>query len=205
MSRKRRSEGGFSLIEVLIAAAISSAVVFAMYMSFSSVLSAQRAVSAQAERTRQTTRFMETFSREISSSYVSGNRATFFRGKPLSGKRHDSAIEFTAFGYPMPGNAGHGDLTAIRYSVLEGEDGHPALFREAWNPYSRDAARAAARVEVIGAVESFDVTFYNGTAWAAAWDGEFEKGMPQAVLAIIKTIDRGEERETRVLARTMVR
>lgn len=202
----RRSEGGFTLLELMVATAISSVVLVALYMSFSSMLAARSALDSEIERQRQTTRFMDAFSKEIASAYISGSRgAAFFRGEPVAGGRPDSAIEFTALTHPLPGQGASGDLVAIRYSVAEGEGGMPALFREAWNPYAKDRGKGAEKVEVISGIKGFDLRFYNGASWAAAWDSGLENRAPAAVLAVLKTIEKGEERETRVLARTMVR
>lgn len=200
----RRVEGqkGFTLLELLVAMAIGSVILFALYLSFSSVLSGRSSIDERAERTREVERFVDSFSREIQSVYLSGNnRATFFKGSLGNGALPSGEVEFTTINYPASGISG--DLVAIRYSVGDSEGGRPALFKEVWNPYGIGNERV--RVEVVDDIRGFDLSFYNGASWAAAWDGALEKGAPSAVSATLKIMDRGAEKEVRTLARTMIK
>jgi type II secretion system protein J len=199
-----RAEGerGFTLLELLVALSIGSVVLFALYLSFSSVLAGRSSIDERAERTREVERFVDSFSREIQSVYLSGNnRATFFKGSLGNNALPSGTVEFTTINYPASQISG--DLVAVRYSVGDGEGGRPALFKEVWNPYG--TGNEHVKVEVIEDIRGFDLSFYNGASWAAAWDGALEKGTPVAVSAALKIMDRGAEKEVRTLARTMVR
>lgn len=200
----RRAEGqrGFTLLELLVALSIGSVVLFALYLSFSSVLTGRSSIDERAERTREVERFVDSFSREVQSAYLSGdNRATFFKGSLGNNALPSGAVEFTTINYPASGTSG--DLVVVRYSVGDTEGGQAALFKEVWNPYG--TGNEHVRVEVIEDIRGFDLAFYNGTSWAAAWDGALEKGVPAAVSATLKIMDRGAEKEVRTLARTMIK
>lgn len=206
MCQKRAEEQrGFTLLELLVALSIGSVVLFALYLSFSSVLTGRSSIDERAERTREVERFVDSFSREIQSAYLSdragNNRATFFKGSLGNNALPSGTVEFTTINYPASGAVG--DLVAIRYSVGDTEGGRPALFKEVWNPYGIGKERV--RVEVIQDIRGFDLSFYNGASWAAAWDGALEKGTPKAVSAALKIMDRGAEKEVRTLARTMIK
>ncbi len=193
--------GGFTLLELLVATAIGSLVIFALYLSFSSVLSGRSAIDKRAERTRQAQRFVDGFSREVQSAYLSSsNGATFFRGSIAGGSFPSGVVEFTAISYPVGSG---GDLVAVRYSAGETESGRAALFKEVWNPYG--SSRGRVKVEVMEDIRGFDLSFYNGTSWAAAWDGALEKRAPEAVGVKLKIVEGGAEKELRALARTMLR
>ena len=198
-------ERGFTLLELLVASAIGSIVIFALYLSFSSVLTGRSSIDARAERTREVERFVDSFAREIQSAYLSdragNNRATFFKGSLGHGALPSGTVEFTTINYLASQSSG--DLVAIRYSVGDSEGGRPALFKEVWNPYGIGGEHV--RVEVIEDIRGFDLSFYNGTSWAAAWDGALEKGVPVAVSATLKIMDRSAEKEVRTLARTMIK
>lgn len=206
MRRKRTDarQSGFTLLEVLIASAIGTVVIFALYLSFSSVLAGRSSIEAEAERSREMSRFVDAFTNEVSSAYLSrDNKATFFRGEIKNGKLPSGELEFTAFVHPSSGKDTYGDLAAVRYSVSENEHGQTSLFKEVWNPYG--IGKEHLRVEVIEGIKGFDLSFYNGSSWSAAWDGKLENKTPEAVRATVKIMDRGAEKELSALARSYVR
>jgi len=195
-----KAERGFTLLELLVATAIGSVVIFALYMGFSSLLSGREAISGASERSREASRFVDSFSREVQSAYYSaGAGPSFFRGGLSTAGAPSSTMEFTSISYPSGGGAS-GDLVAIRYSV--GEDGR-SLVKEIWDPFG--AGKDPVRVEVLGGVKGFDVSFYDGKSWSGAWDAGLENGLPEAVSVEVKILDKGAEKELRVLARTMIR
>lgn len=197
---REKAEEGFTLLELLVATAIGSVVMFALYMGFSSLLSGREAITEASERSREASRFVDAFSREVQSAYYSsGDGPSFFRGGLSTGGQPSSTMEFTTIIYPS-GEGASGDLVAVRYSI--GEDGR-SLVKELWNPYG--TGKDPVSVEVLGAVKGFDILFYNGRSWSGAWDAGLEKGLPEAVSAGVKVMDKGAEKEVRVLARTMIR
>lgn len=199
---RKRAEAGFTLLELLVATAIGSVVIFAMYLSFSSLLLGRVAIDEGSERSREASRFTDAFSREIQSAYFQGSgKAAFFRGALKQGGLPTATIEFTSIGHPaLVGSSG--DLAAIRYSTVT-ENGKTSLVKELWNPFG--SAKEPVRVEVMEDIKGFDLLFYNGKSWSGAWDAELEKGLPIAVSAAVKIMDKGAEKEVRTLARTMVR
>ena len=200
---RQRAERGFTLLELLVATAIGSVVIFALYLSFSSLLSGRSAIDETSERSREASRFIDSFSREIQSAYLSGSsKAAFFKGGLSQGSPPSALIEFTSISYPV-GEGSSGDLVAIRYSAGQDNNGRASLVKEVWNPYG--IGKEHVRVEVIEGIKGFDLSFYNGKSWAGAWDAELEKGLPFAVRASVKIMDKGAEKEVRALARTMVR
>lgn len=199
----KRAEAGFTLLELLVATAIGSVIIFALYMSFSSLLLGREAIDEGSERSREASRFVDAFSREVQSAYITGNGKTaFFRAGLKNGAPPSATIEFTSIGYPA-GSGPSGDLVAIRYAVDRDEAGRAFLVKEIWNPYG--AGDKPVRVEVMEGVSGFDLSFYNGKSWAGAWDAELEKGLPVAVSAAVKIMDKGAEKEVRALAAPMVR
>lgn len=194
---------GFTLLELLVASAIGAVVIFALYLSFSSVLGASQSIEEQAERSREAARFVEAFTNEVQSAYLSaGNKATFFTGELYNGELPSGRLEFTAIFYPRQGMA-TGDISAVRYFAARNEAGRFSLYKEVWNPYG--SSKGPLKVEVVEDIKGFDLSFYNGQSWSAAWDGKLENGTPKAVRATIKITDKGAEREVRALARTFVR
>lgn len=197
---------GFTLIEVMVAVALLSAVLVALYSSFFTTLDARSRIEGELERTAEAARFLEIFSREVKSAYYSdSNPKTAFRGTSgHSDGRPVSSLAMTSFTYPaFAGGRSSGDLAAVRYTV-SGEAGRLTLYKETWNPYAPDNA-SPLKAEVMEDIEGFEIGYYNGKDWAKAWDAKAERRAPEAVRATLSVKDRGAVRGFSTLAKVMVR
>lgn len=204
LQRTEMSAKGFTLLEVLVATAIGTVVIFALYLSFSSVLGGRSSIEARAERSRKTARFVDAFTNEVQSAYLSdSNKATFFRGDMDNGELPTGRVEFTTIVYQGPGEQVSGDISAVRYSAARDEKGRFSLYKEVWNPYG--TGKEPMKVEVMEDILGFDLLFYNGQSWSAAWDGKLENRTPEAVRATVKILDKGAGKEVRAFSRTFVR
>lgn len=206
LSLWKGADNGFTLLEVLVAVALASIVIIALYGSFFSVLRGRSDIDTSLERTREVSRFLETFSKEIQSSFFKdGNPWTGFAGTE-EGKngRSMSRLSITAFTYPaFKTGRPAGDLLSIRYYV-EDKEGKLVLYKETWNPYA-DEKTGVLKAEVIEDIEGFEILYYNGKDWAKAWDAKLDKAVPDAVRATLSVKDKGEVKQFSTVARTMIR
>ncbi|MDH4101626.1 MAG: prepilin-type N-terminal cleavage/methylation domain-containing protein [Nitrospirota bacterium] len=201
--RYARFDRGFTLIEVLIAVAISAGMLVLLYAAFFSVMRGRQAVDEALERTREVSRFLDVFSSEVHSSfYLEKNRASSFVGDASAGA---SRIAFTFFSYPRVSSYGaSSDVVAVRYSVDVAADGVRTLYREAWNPYATDGV-VPMKVEVIEGIEGFEASYYNGSDWTKAWNASLENKLPQAVRVVLSIKEKGVVMHYPITARTMIR
>lgn len=189
-------QSGFTMIELLVAVAVSAILVTALYATFFSVFAAADASGAGLDRRIETGRLVDRFSRDIRSAmFKSGHAASRFTG---GGDGMHSAVSMATHTRPVV-SAGlpSSDLTGIRYFVADGEGGL-SVFREARDLF-RDEAAAA---ELLTGVESFEVLYYNGKDWAKAWDSDLEGALPVAVRMKLVLTD-GER--VSAVARVMLR
>ncbi len=203
---RKRADGGFTLLEVLVAIALASIVLIALYSSFFSVLRGQSDIDRTLERTREVSRFLEIFSKEVQSSFFKdGNPRTGFVGEEEDKfGRSVSRITTTTFTYPaFKTGRPAGDLLAVRYYV-DDKDGKFVLYKDTWNPYA-DEKTGVFKAEVIEDIEGFEILYYNGKDWAKAWDATLDKALPEAVKATLSVKDKGEVKEFSTVARTMIR
>ena len=201
-----RGRGGFTLIEVLVALALVSAITAALYGSFFSVLRGRDSIGASLERSREVGRFLDAFSKEASSAfYKDGNKASLLKGENKDSRgRPASALVFTAFTYPVMREGGPGgDLLAIRYFTETGKDGKMTLYKEAWDAYRGD--RLSIKLPVIEDIEGFEVSFLSGNGWAKAWDTSLEKKLPAAIKAVVSIKETGAIAEYRAIPRVVIR
>jgi general secretion pathway protein J len=206
ISGGKGADRGFTLLEVLVAVALASIVIIALYSSFFSVLRGQSDIDTSLERTREISRFLETFSKEIQSSFFKADSPwTGFAGTEEDKfGRSLSRLTFTAFTYPaFSANRPAGDLLSIRYYV-EDKEGKHVLYKETWNPYA-DEKTGVLKAEVVEDINGFEILYYNGRDWAKAWDAKLDKTLPGAIKVTLSVKDRGEVKEFSSVARTMIR
>ncbi len=186
MSILIKRNDGFTLVEVLVAIALTALLLTALYSAFFSIAGAGATANRASERYAEAGRFLERFAIETRSAYfMRGNPYTLFEGDRT--RRH-SEVAFTSFTYPPAlGDAPGSDLIAQRYSVeRDGEKKH--LLKEVWSPYTGGMMGFRALQDV----GDFEVSFYNGKDWAKAWDARLEGALPKAVRVKL-TLSTGEE------------
>ena len=199
---------GFTLIELLIAITLISALLVALYGTFFSVIGSQSRIDSELERSREISRFMDNFSREIQSAfYKEKNSKTSFVGNTSNrGGRVASDLTFTAFTYPILREENpHGDLIGVRYFAEETQPGKITLYKETWDPYTDKGEKGSFKVEIIDDIEGFEVGYFNGKDWVKAWDSKIDKGIPAAVKAVIAIKEKGNISVFPMIARTMIR
>ncbi len=183
-----RGERGFTLLEVLVAVAITASVAAALYGVFVPMLNTQQRVDQEVEKLRELRRFFDIFSMEIRSAYTSAtNPITIFIGEKsiVGGEAASSIIELTTFTYPLLGTGRPGsDLKRVRYRLTQDEPGRKVFYKEQWNPYTSRVAEAT-KAEVVEGVESFTLEYHNGLEWAGAWDSSMENRLPAAVRVVL--------------------
>ncbi len=195
--------GGFTLVEVLVALAISSAIIVALYATFFSVLRARSDMVNGLERTREVAGFLDSFSREAASAFFKeSNARTLFVGERSGGSGFEAAsLSMTAFVSTVRGAGAKGDLVGVRYLTAYA-GGKPTLYKETWNPYGLESAF---RIEVIEEIEGLEFSFYNGKTWAKVWDARLEKKLPTAIKAVVHIREGREIKRYSAIARPVIK
>lgn len=199
-----REKNGFTLIEVLVALAIGSLVIGALYSTFFSVLRARSDVAQSLERTREVAGFLDTFSREAASAFFKeSNARTLFVSERSGGNGFEaSSLSMTAFRHTVRGAGAKGDLVGVRYLTASGAGGKLTLYKETWNPYGLESAF---RIEVIEDIEGVEFSFYNGKTWAKVWDARLEARLPTAIKAVVGIREGREIRRYSAIARPAIK
>lgn len=168
---------GFTLLEILIAMGILSILLVSVYGTFSSIHRAVETTDGTMTTMREARLFFELLTREVESSYMSGEAAfkdTFFyvKDRDVFGKRL-SELAFTSF---VP--YGHG-LFAVEYSL---DPDRRTLMKKAVSIFGGQEPQA---FEVLSGVEEFAVEVYTGGKWVGTYDGHAEGSLPSKVRARI--------------------
>ncbi len=165
--------GGFTLIEVLIAVAILSIVLAAIYSTF---FLSHRAIEGMDEtmlRLQESRRAIDILRRELDSAYYKDKDInTFFKvqDRDVYGKQ---AVEltFTTFSTLKPG------LSKITYYV-EDKDRKLNLFKKVESPYSKEKTEG---VDIIEDLEAFNIEAKYNDKWVKTWDTEINKEIPHEI------------------------
>ncbi|HSR35838.1 MAG TPA: type II secretion system protein GspJ [Desulfurivibrionaceae bacterium] len=182
-----RNSRGFTLIEVLLAVALTGVIVAALYGTFFSLTRGQERATRDAEARRELRGTLDLIRREIDAAWFqrSDTRLRFVVedrdrfGKPVSG------LELTCIA--PPGGAGATDQVLVRYRPIEREN-RLLLARELKDLHHAGDPVAYPQME---ALESFLVECFDGSRWLRTWDASQNGGMPQQVRITI-TVKDGE-------------
>lgn len=171
---KMKDHKGFTLIEILVALAIFSIILVALYSTF---LLSHRAMAGSDEilvRLQESRMALDIIKREIESSlYTRQNRETLFRVKDrdIHG-RQTSGLIFTTFSPVRPA------ISEVSYFIKVRDD-RLILMKEVNSPHTSDAAPVA--VEIIEDVESFTVEVKHNGRWIKTWDSAMTYSIPDRV------------------------
>jgi general secretion pathway protein J len=167
------SKKGFTLIEILIATAILSIVLAAIYSTF---FLSQKAIEGMDEsmvKFQEARRTLDILKRELDSVlYAIDDQRTSFTitDRDVYG-RQASQLEFTSFSSQRPG------VSRITYFIEETE-GKLNLFKKLESPYRKEEAEG---VDIVEDMEAFGIEAkYNG-AWVKTWDAGIHKDIPEEI------------------------
>ena len=157
MSRsKMASARGFTLVEVLIALAITAFVSVIAYTSLSTVLNGAERTQASAQRSYQLNRALMILSRDLEQFVARPVRDEFGELEPAlqGGPAARFLLSFTRSGWHNPQGHPRGNLQRVNYRF---ED--EALWRESYPVLDRAGDTQGALVQLIDGVEYLELAF----------------------------------------------
>jgi len=183
-NRKHRAHG-FTLIEILIATAILSVVLAAIYSTFSLAYRAIEGMDDSMMKLQETRKAIDILRRELDSAYYDADEdKTFLKildrdvyGKPAV------QLSFTTFSTLRPG------LSKISYYIEE-HDKKLILFKKLESPYREGDTQG---VDIIEDMEGFTIEAKYNDQWVKTWDTEINKRMPDEIRISMAVMVRGQK------------
>lgn len=205
----RSTPRGFTLIEVMIAAAILAAMGGLTYGSFRQAYAQKREIEAAQERDAQVRAALDRLAYEISHAFLSEHydrkryreRPTFFKGED---RGRQDVLAFTTLAHDrLEWDSKVGDQAAVRYWVERDPDDrtYESLFRRVNPILDEEADRRGSTLVLCEGVRSFEVDYWDvrKMEWVDEWDAsrpEHNGVLPERVRIVLTIADEhGKDRK----------
>ncbi len=189
---------GFTLLEVLVASAILSLVLAAVYGVFSQTLSSKRFVEDRAERARVARIALLRIGEDLQSALPPTASYLRFIGETrLSREYPEDTLSFATLARTASINhAQEGDLNTIGYTLEPDPSDitQKQLVRRVRFALATENRSADEIAPLLYQVQGLRFRFFNGRTWQDEWKPEnTQEGLPQAVEATVYVADRRGE------------
>lgn len=171
------SNRGFTLIEMLIAVAVSALLLVTTYGIVTSVSRTRDRLTAEGEGFHLARVIGERLGRELRGAYYSAiTTASRFAG----GTDEDGAPFLqlaTTASTPVSGGSG---IVVVRYRLTEDSDGEKVLLRDEYPLHSQPLGERPEQRLAAG-IENLQLRFRRGGEWQQEWRSEEQAGLPDLV------------------------
>ena len=197
------SNRGFTLLEILIAVVLLSALAAALYGSYFTVLKARERVTEGMESRRELAGTLDLIRREFASAlynrsdkrlrFVVEDRDTF--GRPAS------TLELTTMAPGTVQGVADSGIRAVRYRLTEKGKRLSLMRREQDLFFESVDAPGYPQMERIS---SFLVECYDGSKWVRSWDTELNGTLPKMLRVTVSVEEQGKPQEFSVLGSSRI-
>ena len=186
---------GFTLLEVLIAVAILSIVLTALYGTFFMSSRAMEDMDESMTKLQETRKAIDILRRELESAYYNeDDKKTFVKilDKDLYGKQA-TQLEFTAFTTIRPG------LSKISY-YMEEKDKKRILFKKIGSSFGKEESEGT---DIIEDLDEFTIEAKYQDKWVKTWDTGITTKMPDQIKISLSVMIKGRKVTLSDMARPM--
>jgi general secretion pathway protein J len=178
-------QGGFTLIEIVLAVALSAMLLTAVYWTYFNI---NRSIDAAEENQEalETGRMLTEMIRKDIRGIVSDRFSLSAKNQTVDGRVLGQVEFVTTAGF-------HADplkLRRIGYELVVNDKGDKVFVRKESTDLADPLDRTSTRVfELSRIVRGFHLQFYNGTDWTEAWDSGASGALPKQIRVIFDVSD----------------
>jgi general secretion pathway protein J len=192
--RRRRSSGGFTLLELLVAMALMGAVALSLYGTIGTVFRARRTAMAAAQRTRSVEVVTDVLRRDIESALLpNGILAGSFIGIDQAGPSADAdTLEF----YGTAPGARSTELASVINRITwllvadERDPERSELVRQVTGNLLAQVESEPEQEVLCRDVRALNIRYYDGFDWVDGWDSTTaaspEMMVPRAIEVVLE-------------------
>jgi len=186
MNRPRRQPGGFTLLELLVATAMTAVLAGSLYATLHVAFKARRSASGAVEQMRRVELAVELIRADVESALVPrGLLAGVFLGEDGAGGSASGTdtLAFYCTGDASQQAEGTGDIRLVEIGCELAEDSEQLVLlrRATTNLLTTSVTESDAEV-LCRNVRSFELRYFDGMEWQEGWDSEmWDASLPLAV------------------------
>jgi len=171
------TDRGFTLIEMLVAVAVSALLLTTTYGIVTSVSRTRDRLSSDGESFHLARVINERMARELRGAYYSATSA----GSLFAGGVDENGAPFlqlaTTAATPASGGSG---IVVVRYRLAEDAEGEKVLLRDEY-PLSNQPASERPEQRLAAGIENLQLRFRRGADWQPEWRSTEQAGLPDLV------------------------
>jgi general secretion pathway protein J len=191
--RMRKGNGGFTLIEVLLALAMSALLLTTVYWTYFSINRSIDAASEGREAMETGRSLLEIFKQDIRG--ISPRRITLTGSNGEIDGQKAATIDFATTAYLGPETR---QVTRVGYSLVQDSEGKKILVRKQTRNLRDEVTEFEMRSELSRIVSALALDFYDGTDWVDKWDSREKGALPKQVrITFDVSDDKGKTRTFR--------
>lgn len=196
LSRTRRpSRRAFTLVELVVSAALMAVVLGAAYACMQAGFSTRKTIEPRSDRFQAARVALGLLTADLRSACALHKGPEFLGSTGGEGGSASGRLDFATHHF-TPRQEGEGDYATVGWFVeSDPATGEPVLWRRRNPAFTPDPLSGGRREEILRGVEGFDLEYYDGWDWFDTWgdpDGKVKQesslkerpnltGMPKAV------------------------
>ncbi len=178
----RRNSAGFTLIEIVIGAALTVMVLVSAYMCLSSALASQKLIEPRTDILQTARVALALISADLRCACPLSKDSEFLGMHRMLGETRADNLDFATHNY-TPRNRNEGDFCEISYFVdRDPETGQNGLWRRRNPTIAFDPLSGGSREQIAPGIQGLGFEFYDGYEWYDSWGEVKGHGKDQSSL-----------------------
>ncbi len=205
-AKAARDEAGFTLVELLVATAVSAVILVMVYSAHSAIMASIRDLTQVAKFYERANLVLTRIDRDLSCTYINKyNKKAFFIGENKRTAPYEGRLSFVTIDYQDVAIASSPnreyrmcDVHEVGYRVVQERDrpGVYSLYRREGPTYDDEPSTQWNESLLISGLTDIRFEFKVKNDWTDTWNSREDKKYPEAVKTTLKMINQKGKEES---------